>query len=76
MILGILADDAIEYPTDAHVTNFKGALIAWFDTYVTIIKVETANLEIESLKYRKGEDFCSYYNCIKRFLKEAGGQDF
>lgn len=57
MILRMLADDAIERTTDADVTKFKEALIAWFDPRATINKVETANLALKSLKHRKEEDF-------------------
>ncbi len=75
MILRMLAEDAFEHVTDTDVINFKETLILWLNTPVTINEVETANLELKSLKNRKEEDFCSYYNWTQSFLKEAGGQD-
>lgn len=76
MIRRILADNAIDRETEADVTRFKEALIAWFDTRTTINEVETTNLVLETLRQGKDEVLSSYYNRTKGFLEEAGEQDF
>lgn len=76
MICKILAENAMERTTEANVTKLKKTLIAQFDTRAMINKVETANLVLESLKQGKNKNLHSYYICTKRFLKEAGGQNF
>lgn len=60
MIRKLLADNAIEYATEADVTKIKEVFIAWFNIRATIYKFETANLALKSLKQGKNKNFCSY----------------
>ena len=57
MIRRMLADNAIERTTEANVTKFKEAPIAWLDKLATINEVKTAKLPLENLKQVKTNSF-------------------